>query len=267
MGLFDSLAKNALGGMLGGIASGEAPRRVTQVEPEQQAERRVVLRKPGTTAYFKASYHAPAFADADFFPLLVGNYTLGGGGFTGLATALFARRLGLSVAVLEAVEVYVGLTAERADRPAFSAEDAANELRRLSARPERLDAGGCEVIDDAGGERRLGADDDEVDRVGAAERDHRRMVGDVERHAGRHPGDARIARRAPQLAQQRAGGDGPAQRPVAQAQPGAVLGDVLGHGLSVGRDRSSTATGRGGGGRSPFGNGRAGGGGGPPRSS
>jgi HD-GYP domain-containing protein (c-di-GMP phosphodiesterase class II) len=33
--------------------------------------------------------------------------------------------------VLTATEVYVGLTAERADRPAFAADDAATELRRL----------------------------------------------------------------------------------------------------------------------------------------
>ena len=35
--------------------------------------------------------------------------------------------------VLAAVEIYVGLTTERADRPAFSAEDAAAELRRLAS--------------------------------------------------------------------------------------------------------------------------------------
>jgi HD-GYP domain-containing protein (c-di-GMP phosphodiesterase class II) len=35
--------------------------------------------------------------------------------------------------VLAATEIYVGLTAERADRPPFSAEDAASELRRLAA--------------------------------------------------------------------------------------------------------------------------------------
>ena len=54
----------------GGIASGSRPAKVRQVEPEQQAERRVVLRKEGTTAYWKAAFHAPAFAD-DNFPLLV----------------------------------------------------------------------------------------------------------------------------------------------------------------------------------------------------
>ena len=53
----------------GGIASGAPPARVKQVEPDQQAERRVVLRKPGTTAYWKASFHAPAFEDDSFFPV------------------------------------------------------------------------------------------------------------------------------------------------------------------------------------------------------
>ena len=54
----------------GSIASGLPSRRVTTTEPPQEAERRVHLRKPGTTAYWRASYHAPRFADADFFPLL-----------------------------------------------------------------------------------------------------------------------------------------------------------------------------------------------------
>ena len=62
----------------GAIPSGSVPTRVAHVEPEQQAERRVVLRKPGTTAYFKASFHAPAFEDPDFFPLLVADAVLNG---------------------------------------------------------------------------------------------------------------------------------------------------------------------------------------------
>jgi len=62
----------------GGIAGGAAPQRVKQVEPEQQAERRLVLRKPGTTAYFKAAFHAPAFTDQSFFPLLVADAVLNG---------------------------------------------------------------------------------------------------------------------------------------------------------------------------------------------
>jgi len=60
------------------IAPGAPPARINQVEPEQQAERRVVLRKPGTTAYFKAAFHAPAFEDESFFPLLVADAVLNG---------------------------------------------------------------------------------------------------------------------------------------------------------------------------------------------
>ena len=57
---------------------GASPARVKQVEPDQQAERRVVLRKPGTTAYWKAAFHAPAFEDESFFPLLVADAVLNG---------------------------------------------------------------------------------------------------------------------------------------------------------------------------------------------
>ena len=62
----------------GRIPPGVAPQRIRQVEPEQQAERRVVLRKPGTTAYFKAAFHAPAFTDESFFPLLVADAVMNG---------------------------------------------------------------------------------------------------------------------------------------------------------------------------------------------
>ena len=91
------------------------------------------------------------------------------------------------------------------------------ELRRLLARPERLDAGGSEIVDDAGRERRLRADHDEIDRVALAEIDHRRMVGDIERHAFGFARDAGIARRAPQFGQQRGSGDLPRQSVFAAA--------------------------------------------------
>ncbi len=54
----------------GAIAPGTPARRMTTVEPPQGGERRVHLRKPGTTAYWRAVFHAPAFSDPDFFPLL-----------------------------------------------------------------------------------------------------------------------------------------------------------------------------------------------------
>jgi zinc protease len=62
----------------GAIAAGTPPARVKQTEPEQQAERRVLLRKEGTTAYWKAAFHAPAFEDESFFPLLVADAVLNG---------------------------------------------------------------------------------------------------------------------------------------------------------------------------------------------
>ena len=62
----------------GAIAPGSRPAKVRQSEPEQQAERRVVLRKEGTTAYWKAVFHAPSFDAEDFFPLLVADAVLNG---------------------------------------------------------------------------------------------------------------------------------------------------------------------------------------------
>lgn len=63
----------------GSIAGGPAPERRAFVEPPQQAERRVTLRREGTTTYWKAAFHAPAFGDARFFPLLVADAVLSGG--------------------------------------------------------------------------------------------------------------------------------------------------------------------------------------------
>jgi zinc protease len=55
----------------GAIPSGDVPTRVTPQEPEQIAEHRVTIRREGTTAYLKLAYRAPAFSDADFFPMLI----------------------------------------------------------------------------------------------------------------------------------------------------------------------------------------------------
>ncbi len=54
----------------GAIPPGDPARRTATEEPPQEGERRVHLRKPGTTAYWRAACHAPRFADPDFFPLL-----------------------------------------------------------------------------------------------------------------------------------------------------------------------------------------------------
>ncbi|MGE3274706.1 MAG: M16 family metallopeptidase [Vicinamibacterales bacterium] len=62
----------------GGIASGARPAPVRLVEPAQRAERRVRLRREGTTAYWRALFHAPAFGDPDFLPLLFVDAVLSG---------------------------------------------------------------------------------------------------------------------------------------------------------------------------------------------
>jgi zinc protease len=57
--------------MMGKIPSGETPARIAVEEPPQLGERRVIVERPGTTAYLKAVWHAPSVTDADFFPMLV----------------------------------------------------------------------------------------------------------------------------------------------------------------------------------------------------
>jgi zinc protease len=55
----------------GAIPAAPAPRRVVAVEPPQVGERRVVVERPGTTAYLKVAWPAPAATHPDFFPMLV----------------------------------------------------------------------------------------------------------------------------------------------------------------------------------------------------
>jgi len=55
----------------GRIPAGGPIGRIKTIEPDQTGERRITIRKDGTTAYLKVGYHAPAVADLDFFPLLV----------------------------------------------------------------------------------------------------------------------------------------------------------------------------------------------------
>jgi zinc protease len=55
----------------GGITPGTEIERLRTAEPEQTGERRVTIRREGTTAYLKLGYHAPAVNDAHFLPMLV----------------------------------------------------------------------------------------------------------------------------------------------------------------------------------------------------
>jgi zinc protease len=55
----------------GKIAAGASIERRTTVEPEQTGERRLTIRKEGTTAYLKAGYHVASATDRHFAPMLV----------------------------------------------------------------------------------------------------------------------------------------------------------------------------------------------------
>ncbi len=57
-------------------AFGQLPARadipkMKSVEPAQEGERRVTVRRPGPTSYFHSLYHGPAASDPDFFPVFV----------------------------------------------------------------------------------------------------------------------------------------------------------------------------------------------------
>jgi zinc protease len=62
----------------GSIPARPRPLRRVIVEPEQRAERRVILRRAGTAAYWRAGFHAPPFSDAAFLPLLCADAALTG---------------------------------------------------------------------------------------------------------------------------------------------------------------------------------------------
>jgi len=62
----------------GAIAPGGDIARMTTEEPEQTGERRLTIRKPGTTAYLKVGYHAPSWTGEHFFPLLILDAALAG---------------------------------------------------------------------------------------------------------------------------------------------------------------------------------------------
>ena len=62
----------------GAIQPGTLAPRLRTIEPLQFGERRVRVERPGTTAYLKLAWIAPAAADADFVPMLVLDAALSG---------------------------------------------------------------------------------------------------------------------------------------------------------------------------------------------
>jgi zinc protease len=60
------------------IPAAADPPRMSVLEPPQLGERRVVVERPGTTAYLRMAWHSPAATDPDFFPMLVLDAILSG---------------------------------------------------------------------------------------------------------------------------------------------------------------------------------------------
>jgi zinc protease len=79
--------------LFGPIPAGPAPPRMLIKEPSQQSERRVIVRRPGTTAYFHAAYHTCEGTHDDAFPLLMLESILSGANFGGGAPTHRSARL------------------------------------------------------------------------------------------------------------------------------------------------------------------------------
>ena len=70
VGAFDTEAMLAkIEGVFGSIASSEAPKLFSRAEPEQQGERRVMVERPGKTAFFELCHRVPAANHEDWFKL------------------------------------------------------------------------------------------------------------------------------------------------------------------------------------------------------
>ncbi len=134
----------------GAIPRGAAIPRVQIVEPPQEGERRVVVRRPGPTRYFHAAFHAPNATDADFFPVFVLTGVLSGSiSFSGHASpgrsarlyrAIVEKELGteadcgfgetLDPGTLDvSVTVHPGVPIEKVERAVFA------ELERIASKP------------------------------------------------------------------------------------------------------------------------------------
>ncbi len=76
----------------GSIPAEPTPPPMNVVEPPQWAERRVVVRQPGTTAYFQAVYHVPDACHPDYYPLMVLDSILSGANPMSLASPLVTNK-------------------------------------------------------------------------------------------------------------------------------------------------------------------------------
>jgi zinc protease len=135
----------------GALPRGKEVPPVKTIEPPQEGERRVLLRRPGPASYFHAAYHAPKASDPDYFPVFVltgvlsgvGGMSFSGQGSPGRSSRLYRALVETGLAVdadcgfratidpgmLEvAATVRPGVSIEKVERAIFV------ELERIAAR-------------------------------------------------------------------------------------------------------------------------------------
>lgn len=144
----------------GDIPAGTPPERQIAREPAQSWQRRVVLERPGSTAYVQVVHHAPAFGDDDFLPLLVADAILAGGKGISLWSGGFGRNarttaplyralvdselvVNVASALLPTEEPYLyqmSATVRDGVEPRVVEEAIAGELQRAAEEPPSADA-------------------------------------------------------------------------------------------------------------------------------
>jgi len=95
VGAFDTAQLLArIGQLFGGLPARGAPELFARPEPVQQGQRRVIVQRPGETAFLKLCHKVPAATDGDWFKLNVLNAILSGsGGASGNKTSRLYRAL------------------------------------------------------------------------------------------------------------------------------------------------------------------------------
>jgi zinc protease len=145
------------------IPSGPAVPPIRGVEPPQEGERRVVLRRPGgAVPVAQLVYHGPAASHDDFFPLLIADGVLsgfkgpgvfGGDGIGARSSRLYRALVETQLAVeagssfrpsLDPALFEIGLTLRPDVRPERAEAAVLDELRRLAEEP--IDAAEMEKV-------------------------------------------------------------------------------------------------------------------------
>ena len=124
----------------GSIPAGPQAPPVVSVEPEQEGQRRVTVKRPGRTAYVEIAFHVPALAHPDHIPLDALTFFLGRGRGSRLYRALVDTRIATGVEAyhfdnadpsLLTIDATLapGVSHERAEQAIMA------ELRRLADEP------------------------------------------------------------------------------------------------------------------------------------